>query len=188
MLNVWDASATMAGAIKGELPEAPRFAHWIAHCAIPHLATEIEVRRIDKATDTRVLVVDSPFHFCASTEAGKQGFSLHAWEGEPHYTWTWEKAHFLISSSPDPETTEFLDVSGWQFGNIGLHQSQGWSMTHIPSGLAFPARWTKIKDAKAGVEAIHEEFDLTLIDQWKTLSKRKQAMIQRLINTHREFK
>lgn len=188
MLTVWDAAATMTGDLKGELPDATRFAYWIEHTALPHLSKQIEARAINKAIDARVLIVESPFHLCASKDAGKPGFSLHAWESEPRYQWAWKKANFQISSSPEPETTHYLDVKGWQFGNIGLHQSNGWTMTHVPSGLGFPAKWTKIKDAKAGVEAIHAEFDLTLVDRWETMSKRKKAAITKLINTHREFK
>lgn len=184
MIQVWDGKTDAVGGLKGSLPEDGRFAHWIEHYALPCLGREIASRGLVKGQEARVLVVQSPYHFLASSN--KIGFTIHSWETEPHYVWEWRKTLFNITLSPSKDVTEYVGVKGWQYGNIGLYQSNGWKMTHIPTGLTCGASWFKLSDAKAGVLKISEEFDLATIDDMASWSRAKVRNLMKIIKTHRE--
>lgn len=189
MVDVWDAALTAAGKLKGDLPERPHFASWIEHHALPLLATEIEARGITKEQEARVLIAKAPYSFCAWTDAGKNGFALHASETEADYKWAWSKGSFNITTETEGGSVKtYQQVQGWLFGNVGLHKDGGWSMTHIPSGLRFGARWRKIAAARTGVEAIHNAFNLEQVDRYDNWTKNRRRVCQSVINKYREFK
>jgi hypothetical protein len=63
-----------------------------------------------------------------------------------------------------------MEFPGWRYKNVILFKqswrmSGAWSIVHAPTMLGLGARWSRLRDAKAAVEAIDGEIGLALLDE-----------------------
>jgi hypothetical protein len=80
----------------------------------------------------------------------------------------------------------------WQWKNVILFRQAwrtrgAWSIVHAPTMLGLGARWSRLRDAKAAVEAMDAEFGLPLLDEHETWDPETRGAIVATIRRHREF-
>jgi hypothetical protein len=62
-----------------------------------------------------------------------------------------------------------------------------WMVFHAPTMLGLGARWSRLRDAKAAVEAMDAEFGLDLLDEHESWDTETRHTIRDTIRRLREF-
>jgi hypothetical protein len=101
----------------------------------------------------------------------------------------WKRGTFTFPCHANDSTMAF---PGWRYRNVilfkqGCRSWDAWSIVHAPTMLGLGARWSRLRDAKAAVEAIDGEIGLTLLDDHESWDPETRAAIVAAIRRHREF-
>jgi hypothetical protein len=85
-----------------------------------------------------------------------------------------------------------MEFPGWRYRNVILFKESwrslgAWSIVHAPTMLGLGARWTRLRDAKAAVEAMDAEFGLSLLDEHESWDTETRYTIRDTIRRLREF-
>jgi hypothetical protein len=85
-----------------------------------------------------------------------------------------------------------MEFPGLQWKNVilfkqGQHSWDAWSVVHAPTMLGLGARWSRLRDAKAAVEAMDAEFGLALLDEHESWEPETRNAIVATIRRLREF-
>jgi hypothetical protein len=101
----------------------------------------------------------------------------------------WKRGTFTFPCHAGDATMEH---PGWRYRNVILFKQQwcsrgSWSMLHAPTMLGLGARWSRLRDAKAAVEAMDAEFGLPLLDEHESWDMETRVAIVATIRRHREF-
>jgi hypothetical protein len=100
----------------------------------------------------------------------------------------WTRETFTFPCHAHDPTMEF---PGWRYRNVILFKQQWrsscWTMLHAPTMLGLGARWSRLRDAKAAVEAMDAEFGLALLDEHESWDTETRHTIRDTIRRLREF-
>jgi hypothetical protein len=100
----------------------------------------------------------------------------------------WKRGTFMFPCHSTDSTMEF---PGWRYRNVILFKQQWrascWTMLHAPTMLGLGARWSRLRDAKAAVEAMDAEFGLSLLDEHESWDTETRGAIVAAIRRLREF-
>jgi hypothetical protein len=107
----------------------------------------------------------------------------------------WTRGTFMFPCHQESQRQDrevLAEFPGYRWKNIILFKQQwcaggAWTIIHAPTMLGLGARWSKLKDAKAAVEAMDAEFGLPLLDEHESWDSETRGAIRATIRRLREF-
>lgn len=105
-------------------------------------------------------------------------------------SFVWKKGVVRRKLEAEGQEPEWVESKGYTFGNVGISQKVSrngdwWAVTHLATGLSLQASWPTKEAAMTGVEAMHEEGDLSELDSFQTFKKKQLEKWSRLTIKHR---
>jgi hypothetical protein len=101
----------------------------------------------------------------------------------------WKRGTFTFPCHANDAT---MECPCWRWKNVIIFKRQwrssgSWSLLHAPTKLGLAASWSRLRDAKAAVEAMDAEFGLDLLDYYESWDSKTHSTIVSAVRRHREY-